>query len=188
MNNNNKQLKFNSGIYKGKTYKEISGDIEELNNIFKNDSPGYNKFKVWYNNNLDNEEKKYEPEKRIRINNFIESNDAYELRLINKKVHGTGLITLNYSSKINNDMDLRNLNFIENLLYDIVNNVKSSIPNLNPNSNIQFSAYGPELIRDKYTKSLKLNNYVEGINKMVEYFGSVLQSDEKLQDRTPILM
>ena len=76
-------------------------------------------------------------------------------------------------------MDLRNLNFLENLLYHIVNNVKSSIPNLNPNSNIQFAAYGPELIRDRYTKSLKLNNYVEGINKMVEYFGAVLQSDEK---------
>ena len=116
MNNNNKQLKFNSGIYKVKTYQEISNDKEEVNNIFKSDSPGYNKFKVWYNNNLDQEEKKYEPEKRIRINNLIESNDAYELRLINKRVHGTGLITLNYSTKINNDMDLRNLNFLENVL------------------------------------------------------------------------
>ena len=144
MSKNNKQLKFNSGIYKGKTYKEISEDREGLNNIFKSNSPGYNKFKIWYNNNLDREEKKYEPEQRIRINNLIESNDAYELRLINKKVHGTGLTTLNYSSKINNDMDLRNLNFLENVLYDIVDNIKNSIPNLNPNSNIKFSAYGTE--------------------------------------------
>ena len=33
-NNNNKQLKFNSGIYKGKTYQEIAEDREEVNNIF----------------------------------------------------------------------------------------------------------------------------------------------------------
>ena len=39
MNNNNKQLKFNSGIYKGKTYQEIAGD-KEVNNIFKSHSPG----------------------------------------------------------------------------------------------------------------------------------------------------
>ena len=58
MKNNNKQLKFNSGIYKGKTYQEITGDKEEVNNIFKSNSPGYNKFKVWYNNNLEQEEKK----------------------------------------------------------------------------------------------------------------------------------
>ena len=70
MNNNNKQLKFNRGVYKGKTYHEIAGDKEVVNNIFKSNSPGYNKFKVWYNNNLDKEEKKYEPEKRIRINNL----------------------------------------------------------------------------------------------------------------------
>ena len=117
MSKNNDQLKFNSVIYKGKTYKEISEDREGLNNIFKSNSPGYNKFKIWYNNNLDREEKKYEPERRIRINDLIESNDAYELRLINKKVHGTGLTTLNYSSKINNDVNLRNLDFLENLLY-----------------------------------------------------------------------
>ena len=42
MNNNNKQLKFNSGIYKGKTYQEIAGDKEVINNIFKSNSPGYN--------------------------------------------------------------------------------------------------------------------------------------------------
>ena len=47
MSKNNKQLKFNSGIYKGKTYQEIAGDREGLNNIFKSNSPGYNKFKVW---------------------------------------------------------------------------------------------------------------------------------------------
>ena len=55
MNNNNKQLKFNSGIYKGKTYQEIAADKGDVNNIFKSNSPGYNKFKVWYNNNLDRE-------------------------------------------------------------------------------------------------------------------------------------
>ena len=47
-NNNNKQLKFNSGVYKGKTYKEISEDVEGLNNIFKSNSPGYNKFKICF--------------------------------------------------------------------------------------------------------------------------------------------
>ena len=34
-------------------------------------------------------------------------------------------------------------------------------------------------MRDRYTKSLNLNNYEKGINKMIEYFGSVLQSDEQ---------
>ena len=51
MSNNKKQLKFTSGVYKGKTYKEISEDLDGLNNIFKSNSPGYNKFKIWYNNN-----------------------------------------------------------------------------------------------------------------------------------------
>ena len=84
-------------------------------------------------------------------------------------------------------MDLRNLNFLENLLYDIINNVKNSIPNLNPNTDIQISAYGQELIRDRYTKRIKLNNYVSGINKMLEYFGSVLQSDEQFTGQNTII-
>ena len=64
-NMNNKQLKFNTGKYKEKTYLEIINNTEDLTNIINSNSPGYNKFKIWYNNNLDQEEKK-EPVKRNR--------------------------------------------------------------------------------------------------------------------------
>ena len=82
---NNKQLKFNTGKYKGKTYLEIKNNTEDLTNIINSNSPGYNKFKTWYKNNTNHEEKKDELITRNRINNLIVDNDAYELRLINKK-------------------------------------------------------------------------------------------------------
>ena len=37
---NNKQLKFNTGKYKGKTYLEIINNTEDLKNIINSNSPG----------------------------------------------------------------------------------------------------------------------------------------------------
>ena len=118
---NNKILKFNSGQYKGKAYQEITNNTEDLTNIININSSGYNKFKTWYKN-IHQEGKKEESITRKRINNLIVDNDAYELRLINKKVvKEFGITNLAYSANINNNYNLRNLDFLGWLYYSTTN-------------------------------------------------------------------
>ena len=78
---------------------------------------------------------------------------------------------------------MRNLNFLENILYGTINNINYNILDLDNHSKIQISPTGPELIRDRHTEIIKLNNYQEVVYIMIEYFGEVLQSYEKFTER-----
>ena len=135
-------------------------NTEDLANIININSPGYNKFKTWYKN-IPQEEKKEESITRKRINNLIVDNDAYELRLINKKVvKEYGIKNLAYSVNINNNYNLRNLNFLGNVIDDIFNNIKEVDKDLTANSKIQIHASGDEVIKNNmHTRPFKISDY-----------------------------
>ncbi|WP_298409867.1 hypothetical protein, partial [Ferroplasma sp.] len=79
---------FKSGKFAGKSYLDVMQNDESRNYILNSNSIGYGKFKQFYNQNknyYNSEEKEEKKQERININNIVEENNAYEIRLINKK-------------------------------------------------------------------------------------------------------
>jgi len=108
-------------------------------------------------------------------NNVIESNDGYDIRMVNKSENKYfSRRAYRYAIDINNEEDGRNINFIENVLNDIVKDAAKYVKN--EGDKIRLQLQNSELYTDRTSRPVTLADINYGVSDVIGVINNTIQS------------